>query len=81
MNSTKKENSRELEKFPLDKNYFCKPKCGNENPFEIIHTQECVNNCPIKYIKDKTCILNFQIANSENEENKQKISRTKYQSL
>ena len=71
--STSRENSTELEKFPFDKNYFCKPNCDKENPFEIIYTQECVKNCPIKYIKDKSCILNFQIANSKNEENKQNI--------
>ena len=73
MNSTSRENSTELEQFPFYKKYFCKPKCDSGNTFEIIPTQECVKACPIKYIKDKSCILNTQQTESENEENNQKM--------
>ena len=64
-NSTLRKNSTELEGFPLDKKYFCKPICYEEAPFEILHTQECVKNCAVKYIIDKSCILNFKSPNSE----------------
>ena len=52
----------------MDKKYFCKPICYEEAPFEILYTQECVKNCAVKYIIDKSCILNFQSPKSEKEE-------------
>ena len=63
-----RKNITELEGFSLDKKYFCKPICYEEAPFEILYTQECVKNCAVKYIIDKSCILNFQSPKSEKEE-------------
>ena len=53
-NSTLRKNITELEGYSLDKEYFCKPICYEEAPFEILYTQECVKNCAIKYIIDKS---------------------------
>ena len=47
--------------------YFCRPICSEETPFENIPKQECVKNCPIQDYKKKTCILNYVIeGNKEN---------------
>ena len=59
-NSKQRENSKELEGFELDEIYFCKPICNETFPFEIINTQECVQNCDINSIIDKSCIVNNQ---------------------
>ena len=67
-NSTLRKNITELEGYSLDKEYFCKPICYEQAPFEILYTQECVKNCAIKYIIDKSCILNFKMITIENEE-------------
>ena len=40
--------------------YFCKPICTEEFPFEDIPMQECIKNCPLKSYKEKTCILNYK---------------------
>ena len=40
--------------------YFCKPICTEELPFEDILKQECIKNCPIKDYKEKNCILNYE---------------------
>ena len=45
--STKKENYDENE------SYFCKPICNENIPFEIIYSQECVEYCKIKELKNK----------------------------
>ena len=66
--STKRKNSTELNTFFSDKNYFCKPFCNKETPFELISTQKCVKNCPVKNIIDKSCVLNFLNINSEEKE-------------
>ena len=47
--------------------YFCKPICTEENPFEYIYTQECVKNCPIKDMKQNTCIQNYKKDKKEEE--------------
>ena len=39
--------------------FFCKPVCPEEKPFEYVFTQECFKYCPIEDIKQKICILNF----------------------
>ena len=70
-NSILRKNNTELEGFSLDKKYFCKPICFEEAPFEIIHTQECLKNCPMKYIIDKSCILNFQNPKTEEKKGKE----------
>ena len=67
-NSTVRKNITELEGFSLDKKYFCKPICNEEAPFEILYTQECLKNCSIKYLIDKSCILNFQSTQRVKEE-------------
>ena len=70
-NSTLRKNITELEGFNLNKIYFCKPICYEEKPFEILYTQECVKNCAIKYIIDKSCILNFKMIKIENADKKE----------
>ena len=52
--------------------YFCKPICNEEFPFEIISRQECVKNCEIKDIIDKSCILNY--IQGENKEKEKEIA-------
>ena len=34
-------------------------KCTKQYPFEIVNTQECVNNCTINDRKNKLCIINY----------------------
>ena len=63
--STKKENYDENE------SYFCKPICNENIPFEIIYSQECVEYCKIKELKNKLCILNLQNLNFEDDKTKQ----------
>ena len=46
--------------------YFCKPNCTKDNPYEIISTQECVQNCSFQELTSKNCILNY--INKINEE-------------
>ena len=58
-NSSKRENDDDLSYLNLNKNYFCKPICNKENPFEIIYSQLCVENCDYKEIQNKSCILNY----------------------
>ena len=48
--------------------------CPEEYPFEIISTQQCVNNCHINFILKEECKINF-------EENKEKIENTKTQDI
>ena len=45
--------------------YFCRPICSKEIPFEDIPRQECIKNCPIKEYKMKTCILNYFVEEDE----------------
>ena len=39
--------------------YYCKPICTKEKPYEIISKQECVEKCSFNDIKEKNCILNY----------------------
>ena len=48
--------------------YYCQAVCTEENPFEILATQECVKNCNINDIKNNLCILNYK-TNKDNKEN------------
>ena len=64
-NSIKRENNDDLSYLSLNKIYFCKPICNEITPFEIILTQECVENCDYKEIKNKSCILNYKNYNTE----------------
>ena len=43
-NSMKRDNSDDLSYLNLNKIYFCKPICNENYPFEIILSQECVEN-------------------------------------
>ena len=67
-NSTLRKKITELDGFTLNKIYFWKQICYEEEPFEILYTQECVKNCAIKYIIDKSCILNFKMIKLKNNE-------------
>ena len=59
-NSSKIEKSDGLSYLNLNKSFFwCKPICNEENPFEIILAQECVEKCNYKEIQNKSCILNY----------------------
>ena len=59
-NSMKREKDEDLSYLNLNKNFFCKPICNEDNPFEIIIKQECVEKCEYKEIKNKSCILNYK---------------------
>ena len=76
-NSTTRENETNLDYLNIDYNYFCKPKCNNETPFEIISTQHCVKNCDIKSIQDKSCILNYIEPSKSKEESNNKEEEIK----
>ena len=68
-NSKKRENDEDLSYLSLDKNYFCKPICNEDKPFEVIYTQECVENCDYKAIQNQLCILNYKNYITEDDEN------------
>ena len=51
-----------------EKNNFCEIKCPKGSPYEIIATQQCVNNCTYSQIANKLCKLNFK-SDNKNEEN------------
>ena len=73
-NSTKRVNITKLNGIIYDE-YFCKPICDQESPFEVIHTQECYKNCPVKYLLDKSCILNY-LSPEKNNQEKEKETKT-----
>ena len=39
--------------------FFCEVICYEEKPFELIEKQECTDDCPIKELKFKTCIIKY----------------------
>ena len=41
------------------KNFYCEAKCPKEFPFELIETQNCVNNCTIKERQNGLCKINY----------------------
>ena len=45
------------------KEYYCIPQCSKENPFALIESQECVNNCTIDELKNNICIYNYDKEN------------------
>ena len=45
--------------FNLDYRYFCRPNCTKDYPYEILYEQKCVKFCDYKYLKDKSCLLNY----------------------
>ena len=46
-----------------DKTYYCDPICPSDLPFEILDTQECVENCDISMIYNNSCRLNYDKTN------------------
>ena len=56
------------------KDFYCEVKCPFENPYELIETQNCVNNCTIKERGSGLCKINF-ISNEEknNKEIEEKV--------
>ena len=49
---------RECPKNTILNNYYCEVECPESLPYEILKTQECVNNCTVNEINKKMCILN-----------------------
>ena len=45
--------------------YFCETICPKDKPYEIIKTQECIENCSFNDFKQKKCILNYKDNNNE----------------
>jgi len=78
------EGSTKIENNTIINDYFCKPICTEENPFEFVFTQECVKNCPLKDIKENTCIQNFmnkKVDDETDNNNKDKEEDTKAQDI
>ena len=50
-------------KISEDKTYYCDPICPSDLPFEILDTQECVENCDISMIYNNSCRLNYDKTN------------------
>ena len=46
-------------KLSENNSYYCEPICPIEKPFEILESQECVENCKIIMLFKKLCILNY----------------------
>ena len=53
--------------------FYCELKCPKEYPYEIIKTQECVNQCTISERQKGLCKINYQPEenNANNEANKE----------
>ena len=62
---------RECPKNTILNNYYCEVECPESLPYEILKTQECVNNCTVNEINKKMCILNNE--NGEKNENLQEL--------
>ena len=43
-----------------EKDFYCEIICNEKFPFEIIETQECIKNCDIISLFEKTCRLNYK---------------------
>ena len=57
--SIKKESEDNLNKYNINYEYFCKPICNKETPFEMVYEQKCVEDCDFKMILDKSCLKNY----------------------
>ena len=57
----------------LKDNKTCEVVCSEENPFEIIKTQECVNYCTMFDIMNKNCILNYKASNEGQNNTEEKV--------
>ena len=60
-------------------NYYCEIKCPIDFPYEIIETQECVNNCTLEDLDKGICILNNKIGKENIEQDE--ISKNIQESL
>ena len=50
-------------KISLNFDNYCDPICNEDEPFEIIESQECVKNCSIYFLYNKICRLNYNQSN------------------
>ena len=41
----------------INNNFYCEVICSEENPFEILSTQECVKNCSISDLLSEKCVI------------------------
>ena len=72
LNSTERKNKTNPDELIYSGNkYFCKPICNEQFPFELVNSQECIKNCPLKNILDKSCVLNYISKESEESGNKE----------
>ena len=63
-------------KISQNKNYYCEIECPKEYPFEIVETQECVNNCSIIDRKLELCKLNYKEESEDEKEAGNEIQKT-----
>ena len=45
----------------LEKEFYCEAICDEDNPYELIETQECVNYCDINKILSGLCITKYKV--------------------
>ena len=45
----------------LEKEFYCEAICDEDNPYELIETQECVNYCDIDKILSGLCITKYKV--------------------
>ena len=45
----------------INNNFYCEVICSEENPFEILSTQECVKNCSISDLLSEKCVIKYEI--------------------
>ena len=55
--------------------YFCKPKCNEETPFEMVKLQKCVKYCNPIYLEDGSCFLDYLDNIVNKDENKTEESK------
>ena len=48
----------------LEKAYYCEAICDEENPFELIDSQKCVDYCDINDILTGLCIMKYEVNNN-----------------
>ena len=78
-NSTERDNTTILFGFSIFNKYFCKPICFENEPFEIMKFQQCVKNCPIKFLNDLTCILDFEfLPKNKNYYDEEELQKEKF---
>ena len=53
-----------------EKEFFCDAICDEENPYELIETQKCVDYCDIDLILSGLCITKYKVNKKEQINNK-----------